>query len=128
MHVCGEHCVMLGIVEKLLENATVSKFSAPPAGPLRPRGANMFETFFTLSHESAAPFRIRSLSIFARAIQSYRMNMTMCIIIRHHMVVGKASVCRESAETRHRNRNPLLPRRLCAGQTGALGEAESLTV
>ena len=51
---------MLGIVEKLLENATVSKFSAPPAGPLRPRGPNVFETVFTLSHESAAPFQIRS--------------------------------------------------------------------
>ena len=39
---------MLGIVEKLLENAAVSKFSAPPAGPLRPRGPNMFETVFTI--------------------------------------------------------------------------------
>ena len=52
----------------------------------------------------------------------------MCVITRHHMVVRKASVCRESAETRHRSRNPLLPRHFCAGDNGALGVTESLTV
>ena len=64
----------------------------------------------------------------ARPIRSYRMNLTMCVITRHHMVVRKASVCRESAETRHRSRNPLLPRHFCAGDNGALGVPESLTV
>ena len=42
------------------------------------------------------------------AAQLYRMSLTMYIITRHHMMVGEASVCRESAPTRHRNRNPLL--------------------
>ena len=56
------------------------------------------------------------------------MNLTMCVITRHHMVVRKASVCRESAETRHRSRNPLLPRPSARVITGALGVPESLTV
>ena len=42
------------------------------------------------------------------AEQLYRMSLTMNIVTRHHLMVGKASVCRESAQTRHRNRNPLL--------------------
>ena len=52
----------------------------------------------------------------------------MYMIARHHLVVSKASICRELAETRHRDRNPLLPRLSCAAQTWALGVTESLTV
>ena len=42
------------------------------------------------------------------AAQLYHMSLTMDIITRHHLMVGEASVCRESAPTRHSNRNPLL--------------------
>ena len=56
------------------------------------------------------------------------MNLTMCVVTRHHMVVGKASVCRGSAETRHRSRNPLLPRHSMRGDNGALAVPKSLTV
>ena len=66
--------------------------------------------------------------VFSRAIRSYRMNVTMCITVRYHVVVEKASVCRELAESRNCNRNPLLPRLSCAAQTWSLGEAESLAV
>ena len=42
------------------------------------------------------------------AAQLYRMSLTMDIITRHHLMVGEASVCRESAPIGRRNRNPLL--------------------
>ena len=42
------------------------------------------------------------------AAQLYRMSLTMDIIPRHHLMVGEASVCRESAPIGRRNRNPLL--------------------
>ena len=38
-----------------------------------------------------------------RPIRSYRMNVTMYMITRHHLVVSKASVCRELAENARRS-------------------------
>ena len=92
----------------MVMEASVSRLSAPSRHRER----------FRYSERPVSPRAERRAGAcilrLARPIRSYRMNLTICVIIRHHMVVTKASVCRESAETRHRSRNPLLPRRSSA--------------
>ena len=106
----------------MVGKASVCRLSAPSRHHERFRYSKRPVSPAQRRRAGACIFRV------ARPIRSYRMNLTMYVITRHHMVVRTASVCRESAETRHRGRNPLLPRHFCAGDNGALGVPESLMV
>ena len=95
MDIITRHHLMVGEASVCRESAPIGRHNRNPL--LRPP---------VRAVQSFVPER--EYSVFARPVRSYRMSLTMDIIIRHHLMVGEASVCRKSARIRHRNRNPLL--------------------
>ena len=95
MDIITRHHLMVGEASVCRESAPIGRRNRNPL--LRPP---------VRAIQSFVPER--EYSVFARPVRSYRMSLTMDIIIRHHLMVGEASVCRKSAPIRHRNRNPLL--------------------